>query len=130
MNPYMATNKTGPTLAALNAQIAKLQAQAEALRAKEVAGVVTRIREAIVHYGLTAADLGLGSAKSKAPKGAAVTATPNAKGKAAGSKAGRTIKFADGKGGTWSGVGKRPSWFKDALAAGRKPEDLLAQPDA
>ena len=130
MNPYMATNKTGPTLAALNAQIAKLQAQAEALRAKEVAGVVARIREAIVHYGLTAADLGLGSAKSKAPKGAAVTATPKRKAKPAGKRAARTIKFADGKGGTWSGIGKRPNWFKDALAAGRKPEDLLATPDA
>jgi DNA-binding protein H-NS len=130
MNPYMATKKTGPTLAALNAQIAKLQAQAEALRAKEVAGVVARIREAIVHYGLTVADLGLGSAKSKTPKGAAVTAAPKSKGKAAGRKAGQTIKFADGKGGTWSGIGKRPNWFKDALAAGRKPEDLLAKPDA
>ena len=130
MNPYMATKKTGPTLAALNAQIAKLQAQAEALRAKEVAGVVARIREAIVHYGLTVADLGLGSAKSKAPKGAAATAAPKPKAKPAGKKAARTIKFADGKGGTWSGIGKRPNWFKDALAAGRKPEDLLAQPDA
>ena len=130
MNPYMATKKTGPTLATLNAQIAKLQAQAEALRAKEVAGVVARIREAIVHYGLTVADLGLGSAKSKAPKGAAATAAPKSKGKTAGKKTARTIKFADGKGGTWSGIGKRPNWFKDALAAGRKPEDLLAKPDA
>ena len=130
MNPYMATKKTGPTLAALNAQIAKLQAQAEALRAKEVAGVVARIREAIVHYGLTVADLGLDSAKSKAPKGAAVTAAPKPKAKPAGKKAARTIKFADGKGGTWSGIGKRPNWFKNALAAGRKPEDLLAKPDA
>ena len=130
MNPYMATKKTGPTLAALNAQIANLQAQAEALRAKEVAGVVARIREAIVHYGLTVADLGLGSAKSKAPKGAAVAATPKSKGKTASKKTARTIKFADGKGGTWSGIGKRPNWFKDALAAGRKPEDLLAKPDA
>lgn len=97
MNPDMATKKTGPILAALNAQIAKLQAQAAALRAKEVAGVVARIREAIVHYGLTVADLGLGSAKSKAPKGAAVAATPKSKGKTASKKTARTIKFADGK---------------------------------
>jgi len=64
MTPCMASKKTGPTLAALNAQIAKLQAQAEALRSKEVAGVIARIREAIVHHGLTAADLGLGSDKA------------------------------------------------------------------
>ena len=46
-----------------------------------------RLREAIVHYGLTAADLGLGSAKPKAPKGAAVVAAAKFKGKAAGRKA-------------------------------------------
>jgi DNA-binding protein H-NS len=128
MNTHMATKKTGPTLEALKAQIAKLQAQAEALRSKEVAGVVARIREAIVQYGLTAADLGLGSTKAKTPKGAAVGARPKAE--ATGKKPARTIKFTDGQGKTWSGIGKRPNWFKDALAAGRKPEDLLAKVDA
>ena len=126
----MPTKKTGPTLEELNAQIAKLQAQAEALHATEVAEVVARIREAIVHYGLTAADLGLGSAKAKSPKGATVVATAKSKGKAAGKKAARAIKFTDGQDRTWSGIGKRPNWFKDALAAGKTPEDLLAKPDA
>lgn len=59
-----------------------------------------------------------------------MVATSKFEGKAASKKAPRTIKFTDGKGGTWSGIGKRPNWFKDALAAGRKPEDLLAKPDA
>lgn len=27
---------------------------------------------------------------------------------------------------TWSGRGRQPQWFKDALSAGRKPEDLAA----
>ncbi len=27
---------------------------------------------------------------------------------------------------TWSGRGKRPAWFKEALAKGKKPEDMLA----
>ena len=54
---HMATKKRGPTLAALNAQIAALQAQADALRKKEVAEVVAKIKDAIVHYGLTAATL-------------------------------------------------------------------------
>ena len=129
MNTYMATKKTGPTLAELNAQIAELQAQAEALSTKEVAEVVARIRDAIVHYGLTAADLGLGSAKTKTPKGAAVVATAKSKGKAAGKKPARIIKYSDGQGGSWSGIGKRPTWFKDALAAGKKPEDLLVKPE-
>ena len=104
-----------------------LQAQAEALRAKEVAGVVARIREAIVHYGSDSRRPRPRQREVKAPKGAAVTAAPKSKVKTAGKKTACTIKFADGKGGTWSGIGKRPNWFKDALAAGRKPEDLLAR---
>ncbi len=128
MNTSMATKKTGPTLAALNAQIARLQAQAEVLRTKEVSEVVTRIREAIKHYKLTAADLGLGSTKQKVPEDAGRASAKTAKGgKAAGKKPVRKIKFADGQGNTWGGMGKRPAWFKDALAAGKKPEDLLAK---
>ena len=46
---HMATKKSGPTLAALNAQIAALQAQADALRKKEVAEVVAKIKDAIAH---------------------------------------------------------------------------------
>jgi DNA-binding protein H-NS len=126
----MATKKNGPTLVALNAQIAKLQVQAEALRAREVAGVVARIREAIVHYGLTAADLGLGSTMAKPSKRAGSGAPTKPTGKAATKKAPRAIKFTDGQGKTWSGIGKRPNWYKDALAAGKTPQDLLVKPDA
>jgi hypothetical protein len=64
----MATKKSGPTLAALNAQIAALQAQADALRKKEVAEVVAKIKDAIAHYGLTAADLGLATGARKNAK--------------------------------------------------------------
>ena len=71
---HMATKKRGPTLAALNAQIAALQAQADALRKKEVAEVVAKIKDAIVHYGLTAADLGL------APTARKNARTPEARG--------------------------------------------------
>lgn len=126
----MPTKKTGPTLAELKAQIAKLQAQAEALHAEEVAGVVSRIREAIAHYDLTAADLGLGNTKAKASKAAAVASTAGSKGKAAGKKPVRIIKFSDGQGNTWTGVGKRPNWFRNAVAAGKTPEDLLVKPEA
>lgn len=125
MHNFMATKKTGPTLATLNAQIAKLQAQADALRTKEIAEVIARIQDAIKHYGLTAADLGLGGAKSKAAKAAGGAAARKSKRKAAGKKPARKIKFADGQGNTWGGMGKRPDWFKAALAAGKKPEDLL-----
>lgn len=126
----MATKKSGPTLAALNAQIAALQAQADALRKKEVAEVVAKIKDAIAHYGLTAADLGLAtSARKNAKLPAAGGGKLGSKGrKKAGPKSlARTAKFNDDQGNTWGGMGKRPAWFKAALASGKTPEELLAK---
>ena len=34
-------------------------------------------------------------------------------------------KYASADGRTWTGVGKRPQWFNDALASGMTPEELL-----
>ena len=126
----MATSKSGPTLAALNAQIAALQAQADALRDKEVAEVIAKVKDAIVHYGLTAADLGFGKAAGNVRKSpAAVGGKPAKKGRksAVAKPSAKAVKFKDDQGHTWGGVGKRPEWFKDALAAGKTPEDLLAK---
>lgn len=108
-------------------QIEGLKAQAEKLRRTEVDGVVTRIREAIEHYGLTAADLGL--------SGSGGTGAPKATRKKPGRKPGRpkkTVgkaskvapKYRDENGNTWAGRGKRPIWLRDALAGGRKLEDF------
>ncbi len=114
-------------------QIEKLQKEAESLRSKEISGVVARIREAIDHYGLTPEELFGSSAKSAGRgrrAGKAATATKPGR-KAAGKSAGSgrpsmgSPKYHDGAGRTWTGVGKRPNWFKDALAAGKKAEDLL-----
>lgn len=126
----MATRKSGPTLAALNAQIAALQTQADALRKKEVMEVITKVKEAIAHYGLTAVDLGFGNALRSAGKSVSVAATKPVKGKRKGTAAKRpvkAVKFRDEQGHTWGGIGKRPDWFKAALAAGKTPEDLLAK---
>ena len=129
----MATRKSGSTLKAIHEQIAALQAKAEAIRQQEVGGVIAKIKDAIAHYGLTAADLGLAGTAPKAAK-------PSAPGRKAGRKAGggpassarkgkpmRAAKYTDGQGNTWSGVGKRPNWFKAALAAGKKEEELLVK---
>lgn len=126
----MATRKSGPTLAALNAQIAALQTQAEALRKKEVMEVIAKVKEAVAHYGLTAGDLGFGKAPRKAGKSLSAAATKPAKGKRKGTAAKppvKAVKFRDEQGNTWGGIGKRPDWFKAALAAGKTPEDLLAK---
>ena len=126
----MATSKSGPTLATLNAQIAALQAQAEALRKKEMAEVIAKVKDAIAHYGLTAADLGFGKGARQAGKSpAAVGGKPPSKGRknAVAKPPAKAVKFKDDAGHTWGGIGKRPEWFKAALAAGKTPEDLLAK---
>lgn len=121
----------------LQSQIAALQKQADALRQKEAAGVIAQIKEAIVYYGLTAEDLGLGAAsrgagkqRAKAAAGGANGARKSARnagrGKAVQRTANGVAKYRDAQGNSWSGRGPRPGWFKAALAQGRQPEDLLA----
>jgi len=109
-------------------QIEQLQRRAEAMRHDEIKGVVERIKVAIVHYGLTAAHLGLdlnkGGAKPKA------TARSSAK-----SKSKSNAKFRDESGNVWSGRGPHPHWLRDALNAGRSLDDFriagaVAQPAA
>lgn len=115
-------------------QIQDLQAKAEKARRAEAEGVVARIRQAIEHYGLTAADLGLG-AGGGAPKAARAKPGPKP-GPKPGRKPGRprktagagvrkvAPKYRDEKGNTWAGRGKRPIWLRDALLAGRRLEDF------
>ncbi len=115
------------TYAQIQSQIRKLQLEADALKAKEIAGVVARIQEAIAHYGLTPADL---FAKAGGPvrrQPAARTAARHGKAPKAAKPAKTPLpaKYQDEAGHQWSGVGKRPNWFKDALAAGKTAEELL-----
>jgi DNA-binding protein H-NS len=98
-------------------QIEALQRQADKIRDQEVKGVVDRNKVAIAHYGLTAEQLGLnaksggGNAKARAKKAAPV----------------RAAKYSDGQGNSWSGMGKRPFWLRDALNAGRALEEFATE---
>jgi DNA-binding protein H-NS len=40
------------------------------------------------------------------------------------------IKYADptNPAHVWSGRGKQPTWFREAIAAGKKPDDFLTSP--
>jgi DNA-binding protein H-NS len=123
------------TLADIDAEIARLQKERDALRATEVKEVVGRIKKAIGHYGLTAEDLGLAPRRrGRKPAAGTVDSTPAkkraAKGavKATSKKPPSPPKYSDGAGKAWSGHGKRPGWFVDAIAAGRAPEDMLIKP--
>ncbi|MFY7915807.1 MAG: H-NS family nucleoid-associated regulatory protein [Rubrivivax sp.] len=113
------------TLAQINAEIEKLKKQAEELKSREVREVVARIKQAIKHYGLTPRDLfgKAGAAGAPAGRGKA-TSSANAAQRRTKSKAAGVIRFRDDAGNGWVGRGKRPNWFKAALAAGKTPEDL------
>lgn len=107
------------SLASILSQIERLQKEADAIQSD----VVARIRKDIEKYGLTAEQLfGAGAAprrgrvKGMRPAGAAKPA-----------KTTRPPKYADGAGNTWGGMGKRPDWVHQALAAGRSLEEFLIQ---
>jgi DNA-binding protein H-NS len=103
-------------------QIETLKLEADKLRKQEVAGVIARIREAIKFYDLSSADLGLGGQ----PKGTAA-AKPAVKRKKAKAKPARVVKFRNDSGGTWGGIGKRPRWLQEALAAGKSLQDFAVK---
>jgi DNA-binding protein H-NS len=111
------------TIAQINIQIEKLQKQADVLKVKEVAGVVARIKVAIEHYGLTAADLGFSGLETKTTKSTGTVVAKKARKKAAKKTSG-VIRFQDEAGHTWTGNGKRPNWYLAAIAAGKTPESL------
>lgn len=128
----MATKKTEPTFAELSAQIEALQAKATEARRREVAEVVSKIKTAVEHYGLTAEDLGLALKAPKTAKGrATAVAEKKVKSKAAkptsAKKQAKPIKYRDDAGNSWVGHGKRPKWFVDAIASGKTAEDLLVK---
>jgi DNA-binding protein H-NS len=100
------------TYTQIQAEIAKLEKQANAARKGEVAGVVKKIKEAIAAYGLTAQDLGFsaGNAATKAPAKRAAKASKSGKPTTVG-----VAKYRDpASGKTWTGRGKPPDWIKGA----------------
>lgn len=100
------------SLSQIQSQIQKLQKEADAIRA----AVIARIRKEMAQHGLTAEDLFAEARSTFVGNGR------RTKGKAATTKA---PKYADGAGNTWGGMGKRPGWIREALAAGRALEEFL-----
>ena len=91
-------------------QAEKMLAEAEKLRAKEMAQVITEIREKMIQYGLTIRDIATPELQAKSP-----------------SKTGlNPPKYRGPKGQTWAGGrGRKPDWVKAALAEGRSLDDFL-----
>jgi DNA-binding protein H-NS len=94
----------------IQAQIVKLQAEAEKLRREERFSVIERIKVAIENYGLTRSEL-FGNGVSN-------------HGSMSKSKIDTTPRFGDSAGNTWVGRGPRPQWLRDALAGGRELADF------
>ena len=136
----------------LQAQIEKLQKEAEAARKREIAETIANIKHAIKTFGLTAADLGLTSligGKAAGKRGRKAGRPASAKGGAkagrkpgrpakAGAKAGdkkakkggdkRSVvapKYRDSATGmTWTGRGKQPKWLAAYIKSGKKLTDF------
>ena len=104
----------------LQAQIQKLQAEAEAIKAQELDGVIARIRTAIEHYGITPDQL-FGKAKKTKAKRAAAKKAPARKSAAKGRPV--AIKYRDGEN-TWTGRGNKPRWLVARLAEGKQLGDF------
>src|SRR5580698_8543922 len=80
----------------LLAQRAELEKQIEEARAEEFTAVVVDIKQKMADYGITLAELGIGSGRTKSPKPHASVAP----------------KYRDPiTGATWSGRGKPPRWI-------------------
>jgi DNA-binding protein H-NS len=95
------------TLEAMQAKIKKLQAQADALIAKQSSGVIEKIRELMAEHGLTTADIDAhtGGKRSGKKVGAKTIVKETA----------AVVKYRDPKSGaTWSGHGRAPQWIASA----------------
>ena len=95
------------TLGDIQAKIAKLQAQAEALVRKESSGALEKIHGLMQKHGITTADIESFIGGKKRGRKSAATAAPK---QAAG-----PAKYRDPKTGTtWTGHGRAPAWIANA----------------
>jgi DNA-binding protein H-NS len=89
----------------LTEQLAKVQAQMEAAREKELSATIDQIKEQIAEYGITAEELGFSSKRTTSGKTGSLPP-----------------KYRDPKtGATWSGRGRAPAWL------GKRRDKFLIQ---
>ncbi len=105
-----------PTLEKIQANIKKLQVQADALIAKKAQAAVDQIRKLMLEHGLTTEDIeakAKAKREGKAASGAAVSAKSSKVSGSLGSKV--PPKYQHPKtGATWTGRGSAPAWIADA----------------
>jgi DNA-binding protein H-NS len=101
-----------PTLEQIQAKLKKLQAQADALIARQTKVVVDEIRDLMLKHGLTTEDIE-GSAKATRSARSLNGHAGNEKSKKMGTV--KAAKYRDHKtGATWTGHGRAPGWIAGA----------------
>lgn len=94
----------------LNELIGKAQLRQQELRKEKVVKLREKVHALIKAEGYNFDDI-FGSARGKTPRRSTGTVAPKYRNPANPEQ-------------TWSGRGKRPRWFNDALKAGKKEKDL------
>lgn len=111
----------------IRAQIAKLEQQADVLKRE----AIKRIQHEVRAHDLTAEDIfGDGSVvetSRRSKRAAAAKPSPVKSGAAAVAASERVVKFGDGQGNFWSGIGRKPKWLKEALERGVHIDTFLVQ---
>lgn len=105
--PLTHSNIKMPKYAEIQAEISKLQKQAETARQAEMSSAIEQIRTIMRDYQITEKDLKL-NGKSN--------------GKAKAGKASSTAKYRDDAGNEWGGRGRPPQWLH-----GKNKADFLVK---
>src|SRR5574337_1893825 len=107
--PCLSRTSSMTAYKSLKAQLARLDIQANDLKAREINKVLAKARELVVTYELTADQLGLQRANQTG-------ARPNAKMRTDSSRKPKAPpKYRDPSTGLeWSGIGRRPRWIVSA----------------
>ncbi len=107
-------------LAGLERKTVELRRHANALRRREIDATVRRIQDDVLKYKLTVEQIfgPLRSAMLEKEETAQGTRLVRRRG-------GALPKYQSAQGETWTGRGKQPRWFQEALRSGKTPEDLL-----
>ena len=101
------------SLSRIQAQIAELQAKADAIKNAEKPGI-KQLKAVLKKYKLDLSDVRKALAGGKSGK----------RSKLAGKKVPPKYRNPANKTETWAGRGREPKWFSAAIKAGKKPEQL------
>lgn len=96
-----------PTYQELMQEVARIQEQAELARRAEAKDAIAKIREMVSTYEIRPEDIFGNIAGRKVRARSDIAST-----------------YRDETGRTWSGRGPRPKWIRDALAQGKKLDEL------